>query len=95
MRCNRRLLNDHVTNGAVCDRIRDTIRVSRRAPSHGVDVEMIWYGHESSSSGMSKIVLQGTVKEDGMQKKHWKDDSKEWTSVRFGDLVRTAEYTER
>ena len=53
-----------------------------------------WYGHISSSSGMAKTVLQGTVKgarRRGRQKKKWEDNIKEWTGMEFGDSLRAAE----
>ena len=47
-----------------------------------------WYGHISSSSGMAKTILQGTVKgarRRGRQKKRWEDNIKEWMEMGFGD----------
>ena len=69
MRCYRRLLNisykDHVTNEEVRNRIQNAIGVhddllilvKKRKPR--------WYGHISRSWGMSKTILQGTVKQEG------------------------------
>ena len=53
-----------------------------------------WYGHISKSSGMAKIILQGTVKgarRRGRQKKRWEDNIKQWTNMAFGDFLRAAE----
>ena len=46
------------------------------------------------SSGMAKIILQGTAKgarRRGRQKKRWEDNIKEWTGMGFGDSLRAAE----
>ena len=44
------------------------------------------YGHVSSSSGLAKTILQGTVKggrRQGRQRKRWEDDIREWTGLEF------------
>ena len=54
-------------------------------------LKLIWYGHVSRSSGMSKTILQGTVKgarSRGRQKKRWEDNKKELTVLMFGDSLR-------
>ena len=46
-----------------------------------------WCGHVSRSSGLAKIVLQGTVKgrrRQGGQRKRWVDNIREWTGLEFG-----------
>ena len=95
MRCYRRLLNIsyHVTNEEGCNRIQkatglhdDLTMVKKR--------KLRWYGHISRSSGMARIILQGTVKgarKRGRQKKRWEDNIKEWTGMEFGDSLRAAE----
>ena len=45
-----------------------------------------WYGHVSRSSGLAKIILQGTVKggrTQGRQRKRWEDNVREWTGLEF------------
>ena len=45
-----------------------------------------WYGHVSRSSGLAKIILQGTVKggrRQGRQRKRWEDNISEWTGLEF------------
>ena len=45
-----------------------------------------WYGHVSSSSGVAKTILQGTVKggrRQGRQRKRWEDNIREWTGLEF------------
>ena len=100
MGCYRRLLNisykDHVTNEEVCNRIQNAIGL------HGDLLTMIkkrklrWYmyGHISRSSGMTKTIMQGTMKgasRRGRQKKRWEDNIKEWTGMGFGDSLSAAE----
>ena len=97
MRCYRRLLNfsykDHVTNEEVRNRIQKAIGMHD-------DLTMVkkrklsWYGHISRSSGMTKAILQGTVKgarKRGRHKQRWEDNIKEWTGMGFGDFLRAAE----
>ena len=50
-----------------------------------------WYGHVSSSSGLAKTILQGTVKggrRQGGQRKRWEDNIREWTDLEFGKSQR-------
>ena len=49
---------------------------------------MVW------SSGLAKIVLQGTVKggrRQGGQRKRWEDSIREWTGLEFGKSQRAVE----
>ena len=53
---------------------------------------MVW------SSGLAKIVLQGTVKggrRPGRQKKRWEDNIREWTGVEFAKSQRAVEDREK
>ena len=46
-----------------------------------------WYCHVSRSSGLAKIISQGTVKggrRQGGQRKRWEDNIREWTGLEFG-----------
>ena len=88
MRCYRRLLNifykDHMTNEEVRNRIQNAIGVHNDLITMVKKRKLIWYGHISSSTGMAKIILQGTVKgarRRGRQKKRWEDNNKEWTGM--------------
>ena len=57
-----------------------------------------WLSHVSRSSGLAKIILQGTVKEKrkrGRQKERWKDNLKEWTEMDFASSTRAAENRSR
>ena len=54
-----------------------------------------WYGHVSRSSGLAKIILQGTVKggrTQGRQRKRWEDNVREWTGLEFVKSQRAVEY---
>ena len=78
MRCyHRRLPNisykDHGTNEEVRNRIQNAIGVVKER-------KLRWYGQISSSFGMAKTILQGTVKGErrrGRQKKRWEGNIKE------------------
>ena len=53
-----------------------------------------WYGHVSSSSGLAKTILQGTVKggrRQGRQRKRWEDNIREWTGLEFAKSQRAVE----
>ena len=50
-----------------------------------------WFGHVSMSSGLAKIIIQGTLKGNrkrGRQKTMWEGNIKEWTGM---DFARAAE----
>ena len=97
IRCYRRLLNisykDHVKNEEVRNRIQNATGMHCDLPTTVKKRKLRWHGHISRSSGMVKTILQGTVKgprRRGRQKR-WDDYIKEWTGMRFGDSLRSAE----
>ena len=52
------------------------------------------YGHVSSSSGLAKTILQGTVKggrRQDRQRKRWEDNTREWKGLEFVNSQRTVE----
>ena len=56
-----------------------------------------WYGHVSSSSGLAKTILQGTVKggrRQGRQRKRWADNIREWTGLKLAKSQRAVENRE-
>ena len=56
-----------------------------------------WYGHKTRSTGLAKIILQGTVqggRRRGRQKKRWEDNVTEWTGLKLGEALRKAENRE-
>ena len=56
-------------------------------------METKWFGHISRSSGLAKMILQGTIKRKrrGRQKKRWENNIKEWTGMDFANSARAAE----
>ena len=98
MSCYRKILHisykEHVTNEKVRAKIQqatgqyeDLLTIAKRR-------KLQWYGHFSCSSGLAKIILQGTVKGErrqGRQKKRWEDNIKEWTGLAFGKSQRAVE----
>ena len=77
---------DHVTNEEVRAKIQqatgpheDLLTIVKRR-------KLQWYGHVSRSSGLAKVILQGTVKGErrqGRQRKRWGDNISEWTGLEF------------
>ena len=81
MRCYHKVLpisyKDHVTKEEVCAKIQQVIRPHENILTIIKRHKLKWYGHVSDSSGLAKIILQGTVKggrRQGKQKKRWEDD---------------------
>ena len=69
---------DHVTNEEVRDKIQQAV-----GPHEDLTIvkrrKLQWYGHVSRSSGLSKIIFQGTVKgrrKQGRERKRWEDNIK-------------------
>ena len=57
-----------------------------------------WYCHVFHSSGLAKIILQGTVKggrRQGGQRKRWADNIREWTGLEFAKSHRAVENREK
>ena len=57
-----------------------------------------WYGHVSRSSGLAKIILQGTAKggrRQGRKKKRWEDNIRKWTDLEFAKSEREVENREK
>ena len=55
-----------------------------------------WHGHKTRSTGLAKMILQGTVggRRRGRQKKRWVDNVTEWTGLKLGEALRKAENRE-
>ena len=86
--------NDHVTNEEVRRKIQAAIGDYDELLTLVKKRKLRWFGHVSRSSGLAKIILQGTVKgqrKRGRQKKKWEDNIKEWTGMNFASSTRTAE----
>ena len=80
MRCYRKILHisykDHVTSEEVHAKIQQAIG-SHKDLMIVKRLKLQWHGHVSCSSGLAKIILQGTVKEgrrQGGQRKRWEDN---------------------
>ena len=73
-------------------------RSSRQLDHMVKTCKLQWYGHVSRSSGLAKIILQGTVKGGrikGRQRKRWEDNIREWTGLEFGKFQRAVKNKER
>ena len=98
MRCYRKILHisykDHVTYEEVCAKIQQAIGPHEDLLTTVKGRKLQWHGHVSSSSGLAKTILQGTVKggrRQGRQKKRWEDNIWEWTGLEFGRSQREVE----
>ena len=73
MRCYRRLLNisykDHVTNEEVRRKIQAAIGEYDELLTLDKKRKLRWFGHVSRTSGLTKTILQGTVKGKWQKKK--------------------------
>ena len=99
--CFRRLLGisyrDHVTNEEVGNRIRQAIGPYEDLLTTVKKRKLRWYGHKTRSTGLAKMILQGTVqggRRRGRQKKRWEDNVMEWTGLKLGEALRKAENRE-
>ena len=101
LRCDRKILRisykHHVTNEEVRAKIQqeigpnDLLTIVKRR-------KLQWYGHVSSSSGLAKTILQGTVKgvrRQDRQRKRWEDNIREWTGLEFGKSQMAEENREK
>ena len=98
MRCYRKILHtsykDHVTNEEVRAKIQQAIGPYEDLLTTVKRRKLQWYGHVSRSSGLAKIIFQGTVKggrRQGGQRKRWEDNIREWTGLEFGKSQRAVE----
>ena len=98
MRCYREILpishKDHVTNEEVFVKIQQAIGPHEDPLNIVKRRKLQWYGHVSRSSGLAKIILQGTVKggrRQGRQKKSLEDNIREWAGPEFAKPQRAVE----
>ena len=83
MRCYRKILRisckDHVTNEEVCAKIQQAVGLHEDLQTIVKRRKLQWYGHVSHSSGLTKTILQGTLKgrRQGRQRKKWEDNIRE------------------
>ena len=100
MRCYRKILSisykDHVINKEVCAKKKQAVRPHKDLLTIVKRCKLQWYGdgHVSCSSGLSKMIMQGTVKggrRQGRQRKRWEDNIREWTGLEFSKSQRAVE----
>ena len=102
MRCYRKILyikyKDHVTNEEVRANIQQAIGPHEDLLTIVKRRSLQRYGHISCSSGLTKTILQGTVKggrRQGRQKKRWENNMREWTGLEFVKSQRAVENREK
>ena len=98
MRCYRKILHfsykDHVTNEEVRAQIQHAIGPHEDLLTIVKRRKLQWYGHVSRSLVLVKTTLQGTVKggrRQGLQRKRWEDNIREWIRLEFGRSQRAVE----
>ena len=97
MRCFRKILRisykDHVTNEAVRNKIKQAIGPYNDLLTTVKKRKLKWYGHVSRSPGLAKTILQGTVRDEEVDRRRGgKTTSKsgqEWSSLTPRGLSRT------
>ena len=102
MRCYRKIRHisykDPVTNEEVRAKIQQAIGPHEDLQTIVKRRKLQWYGHVSRSLGLTKTILQGTVKggrRQGGQRKRWEDNIREWTCLEFGKSQRAVENREK
>ena len=83
-----------VTNEEVRDKIQQAVGPREDLLTIVKKRKLQWYGHVSRSSGLSKTILQGTVKggrRQGRQRKRWEDNIRKWTGLEFAKSPRAME----
>ena len=84
----------HVTKEEVCAKIQQAIGPHEDLLPIIKRCKLKWYGHVSRLSGLTKIILQGTMKggrRQGRQKKRWGGNIKEWTGLAFAKSQKAVE----
>ena len=98
MRCYRRLFNisytELVTNEEVRNGIKHAIGPYEDLLTTVKIMKLKWYGHVSSSSGISKTIPQETVNGDRRrcgQRKRWQDNINDWKGLSVSESLRASE----
>ena len=89
---------DNVTNEDVRAKIQQAIGPHEDLLTIVKRRKLQRHGHVSCSSGLAKIILQGTVKgrrRQCRQRKRWEDNIREWTGLEFGRSQRAMENREK
>ena len=102
MRCSYKILcisyKDYVTNEEVYDKIQQAIGPHSDHLTIVKRHKLKRYGHVSRSSGLTKSMLQSTMKggrRQGKQKKRWEDNIREWIGLEFAKSQRAVEKREK
>ena len=102
MRCYRKILHisykDHATNEEVRAKIQQAIGPHEDLLTIVTRRNLQWYGRASSSSGLAKTILRGTVKggrRQGRQRKRWDDNIGKWKGLEFGKSQKAVENREK
>ena len=102
MRCYCKILcisyKDRVTNEEVRAKIQQAIGPHKELLTIVKRRKLQWYGHVSRSSGLAKAILHGTVKggrKQGIRRKRWEDNIREWTGLEFAKSQRAVENREK
>ena len=77
--------NRHITNEEICAKIQQAIGADKDLRTIVKRCKQKWYEHVSCSSGLTKTILQGTVKRrrrQGRQKKRWEYQGMDRPGVR-------------
>ena len=85
---------DHITNEEVRQTIEQHLGPVEDLLTIVKERKLRWYGHTTRSSGLSKIILQGTVegsRKRGGQRKKWVDNIREWTGRPFAETQALAD----
>ena len=84
----------HKTNDWVRSKVNSLVSVSTEPLLATVKRrKLAWFGHVTRHNSLSKTILQGTLEGGrccGRQRKCWKDDVKEWTSLPMPELLTMA-----
>ena len=98
IRCYRKILHisnkDHVTNEEAHAKIQQAVGPHEDLLTFVKRCKLQWYGDVSSSSGLAKTILQGTMKggrRQGRQRKRWEETIREWTGLEFTKSQRAVE----
>jgi siroheme synthase (precorrin-2 oxidase/ferrochelatase) len=97
MRCYRQILGisytEHITNEEVRRTITQHIDHYEDLLTTVKKRKLRWYGHTTRTCGLSKTILQGTMRGkrvQGRQRKRWTDNIAEWTGKNFAATQMTA-----
>ena len=98
MRCYHKILlisyKDNVTNEEVRAKIQQAIRPHKDLLTTVKRCKQQWFGHVSRPSGLTKTILQGTVKggrRQGGQRKRWEDNIRKSTGLELAKSQRAVE----